>query len=149
MRTLSGRCTKIIFNYLYNHTEGKVCEVHGTGGLDGEPHAPQDLSSVHDPQELVLRGGLVEQSDLLVDEERVRHPDELDVLRAHHQLLQVRLFIKGQAGVHPELPEVHVEGEVHELLRELSDGEDVEGDAHRDGDAAIVGPDSPVVANLK
>ena len=47
------------------------------------------------------------------------------------------------------LSEIHVEGEVHELLREFADGEDVEGDAHRDGDAAIVGPDSPVVANLK
>ena len=64
----------------YLLVEGEVCEVHGTGGLDGEPHAPQHFTSVHDPQELVLRGGLVEQGDLLVDKERVRHPDKSDVL---------------------------------------------------------------------
>ena len=62
---------------------GEVSQVHGAGGLDGEPHAPEDLSSVHDPQELVLRGGLVEQSDLLVDKEGVWHPDQLDVFSAH------------------------------------------------------------------
>ena len=58
----------------------KVSEVHWTGGFDSEPHAPQYFPRVHDPQELVLRGGLVEQGDLLVDKERVRHPDKSDVL---------------------------------------------------------------------
>ena len=69
--------------------------------LDGEPHAAEDLPCVHDPQELVLSGGLedhnhhqqqqnhlhphlVEERDLLVDEESVGHPDELDVLGPHH-----------------------------------------------------------------
>ena len=32
---------------------------------------------------------LMEERNLLVDEERVGHPDELDVLGPHHQLLQV------------------------------------------------------------
>ena len=64
--------------------EGEVCQVHGTGGLDGESHAPEDLSRVHDPQELVLCGGGVEQRDLLVDKEGVRNPDQFDVLRTNH-----------------------------------------------------------------
>ena len=64
--------------------------------LDGEPHGPQDLPGVHDPQELVLRGGLVEQSDLLVDKECVRNPDLLDVLSTNNQLLQVDLSVKSQ-----------------------------------------------------
>ena len=64
--------------------------------LDGEPHGPQDLPSVHYPEELVLRGGLVEQSDLLVDKECVRNPDLLDVLSTNNQLLQVDLSVKSQ-----------------------------------------------------
>ena len=40
--------------------EGEVCQVHWAGGLDGQPHTAQHLSSVHDPQELILRGRLVE-----------------------------------------------------------------------------------------
>ena len=64
--------------------------------LDGEPHGPQDLPGVHDPQELVLRGGLVEQSDLLVDKECVRNPDLLDVLSSNNELLQINLSIKSQ-----------------------------------------------------
>ena len=74
-----------------------MSEVHGTGGLDGEPHAPQDLSSVHDPQELVLRGGLVEQGDLLVDKERVRHPDQSDVLRTNNCLTDLYICQTNEA----------------------------------------------------
>ena len=55
--------------------------------LDGEPHGAQDLPRVHDSQELVLRGGLVEQCDLLVDKECVRNPDLLDVLSSNNKLL--------------------------------------------------------------
>ena len=51
------------------------------------PYAPEDVSALRDPQELVLRGRLVEGGDLLVDEEGVGDPDEPDVLRPHHQLL--------------------------------------------------------------
>ena len=64
--------------------EGEVCEVHGTGGLDGQPDAPQYLSSVHDPEELVLCGGTVEQGDLLIHKESVRNPDKFDVLRSNN-----------------------------------------------------------------
>ena len=39
------------------------------------------------------------------------------------QYTQYRLF-------NPSLSEVHVEGEVHELLAELTDAEHVQGDAH-------------------
>ena len=52
-------------------------------------------------------------------------------------------------GIRPELPEVHVEGEVHELLWEVADAEDVEGHSDSDGLASIVGADSTVVTNLK
>ena len=51
-------------------------------------------------------------------------------------------------GIRPELPEVHVEGEVHELLAEVADAEDVEGDPDSDGLASIVGADSTVITNL-
>ena len=64
--------------------QGEVGEVHGAGGLHGEPHAALDLAGVGDPQELVLLRGGVEVSRLLVDEEGVRHPDLLDVVRRHH-----------------------------------------------------------------
>ena len=49
----------------------------------------------------------------------------------------------------PKLAKVHVKGEVHVFLREVTNAEDVEADPHRDGDAAVVGPHSPVVANLE
>ncbi len=49
---------------------------------------------------------------LFVDKERVRHPDELNVLCAHHQLLEASPPLELQAGVAPELAEVHVQGEV-------------------------------------
>ena len=46
---------------------------------------------------------LMEERDLLVDEESVGHPDELDVLRPHHQLLQVLRPLERQPRVSPEL----------------------------------------------
>ena len=51
------------------------------------PYASENVSALRDPQELVLRGRLVEGGHLLVDEEGVGDPDEADVLRPHHQLL--------------------------------------------------------------
>lgn len=42
------------------------------------------------PQELVGRGGHVQVAGLLVCEERVRHPDVLQVFRAHHDTLDAR-----------------------------------------------------------
>ena len=47
----------------------------------------------------------------------------------------------------PKLAKVHVKGEVHVLLAEVTDAEDVEADSHRDGDAAVVGSDSFVVTH--
>ena len=61
------------------------------------------------------------------------------------------------------LSEIHVEGEVHELFREISNGEDEHGDTNGDRNSTwkmpsfsfcydnftIVRPDPPVVANLK
>ena len=92
----------------------------------------------------------VKESDLFVDKECVRHPDETDVFRPHHQLVDPKVHrVEGEPGVGPELAEVHVEGEVHVLLGEVADGEDVEGDANGDGDPSIVGPDPPIVANLE
>ena len=97
------------------------------------PDAPEHVPTLRYSQELVLRGGFVEGGDLLVDEEGVRHPDEADVLRPHHQLLDTKVGpVELEPVVGPELTEVHVEGEVHELLREVSNGEDVEGHADCD-----------------
>ena len=90
------------------------------------PDAPEHVPTLRYSQELVFRGGFVEGGDLLVDEESVRHPDEPDVLRPHHQLLDTKVGpVELEPVVWPELTEVHVEGEVHELLREVTDGEDV------------------------
>ena len=46
-------------------------------------------------------------------------------------------------------PEVHVKGEVHELLADLAEGEDVEADPHGDGRPPIVGTHPAVVADLE
>ena len=42
--------------------------------------------------------GLMEAGDLLVDEEGVGYPDELDVVRTHHQLVQTRLQYRCKQG---------------------------------------------------
>ena len=75
-----------------------MSEVHGTGCLYSEPHAPEYLPRVHDPEELVLGGGLVEQSDLLVDKERVRHPDESDVLGTDNCHTDLYIVSKNKQG---------------------------------------------------
>ena len=73
----------------------------------------------------------MEGRHLLIDEECVRNPDETNVLRSHHQLLDPKVGpVELEPIVAPELSEVHVEGEVHELLRQVSDGENVQGDPH-------------------
>ena len=60
-----------------------MSEVHGTCGLYSEAHASQYFPRMHYPEELVLCGGLVEQSNLLIHKESVRHPDQSDVLRTN------------------------------------------------------------------
>ena len=64
----------------------EVGEVHGAGRLHSEPHAPQDLAQVGDPQKLVLLGRHVEVGGLLIDKERVGNPNLLDVIGCHNQL---------------------------------------------------------------
>ena len=66
--------------------------------LNGEPHASEYLAGVHDPQELVLSGGLVEQRDLLIDKERVRDPDQSDVLRTNNYITQFLHFVEKQGN---------------------------------------------------
>ena len=92
----------------------------------------------------------MKESDLLVDKEGVGDPDEADVLGSHHQLADPKVDgVEGEPGVRPELAEVHVEGEVHVLLGEVPNGEDVEGDPHGDGYPSVVWPHPPIVANLE
>ena len=59
------------------------------------------------------------------------------------------VFVETESWITPELSEVHVEGEVHVLLAEVADAENVEADADCDRDAAVVGPHPPVVADLE
>ncbi len=49
---------------------------------------------------------------LFIDKERVWHPDQLNVLSPHHQLLEAAPPLELEAGVTPKLAEVHVQGEV-------------------------------------
>ena len=76
--------------------EGEVGQVHGTGRLDGQPHASQYFPGVDDAEKLILRGGLMEQCNLLIDKECVRNPNELDILGTNNQLVQVTFSVKRQ-----------------------------------------------------
>ena len=51
--------------------------------------------------------------------------------------------------ISPELSKVHIEGEIHELLRQVPDGENVESHSDSDRLASIVGSDSSVITNLE
>jgi hypothetical protein len=62
--------------------------------------------------ELVARGGDVEVRLLLVDEERVRHPNVLDELRADAEYLDAALLLECQPWIRPELPKVKIQREV-------------------------------------
>lgn len=62
--------------------------------------------------ELVAGGSDVKVRLLLVDEERVGHPDVLDELRADAQRLDVLPLLEREPRVRPELPEVKVQREV-------------------------------------
>ena len=58
----------------------------------------------------------MEKCNFLVDKECVWHPDEVDVLGANHKLGDPKvIWVKGQTGVRPELPEIHVKCKVHIL----------------------------------
>ena len=58
--------------------------------LDGESNTPQNFASVDNSQKLVLCRRLMEQRHLLVDKERVGHPDQLDVFGAHDEFVEAR-----------------------------------------------------------
>ena len=106
----------------------------------------------------------MKKSCFLVDKEGVRNPDLLDVLCSNNKLFQINLSVKSQSkntyflnvvflsfslpGIRPELPEVHVEGEVHELLREVADAENVESDTDSNWLASVIRADPSVVTNL-
>ena len=86
---------------------GEEGEVHGTGRLHSQPDTAEYFSPGRDPEELVVLGGRVELGRLLVDKEGVRDPDEVDVVRPHHQLAHTALaHVKPQSLVSPELPAV-------------------------------------------
>jgi hypothetical protein len=82
--------------------------------LLSSPNASENLAGVQNPEELVLRGGLVEVSCLLINKEGVRHPYELDVLCPNNQLFQAWAALEGEPWVLPKLAEIHVQGEVLE-----------------------------------
>jgi hypothetical protein len=67
-------------------------------------------------QELIISGCIVKVSLFLIHEECIRDPDELNVLSTNNQLFKTNTFVKGQSGVLPELSEVHVEGEVLQIV---------------------------------
>lgn len=62
--------------------------------------------------ELVAGGSDVKVRLLLVDEERIGHPDVLDELRPDAQRLDARPFLEREPRIRPELPEVKIQREV-------------------------------------
>jgi hypothetical protein len=55
---------------------------------------------------------VVEVRRFLVHKKGVGDPDELYVLGADHQLVQVRTPLKREPGITPELAKVHVKREI-------------------------------------
>ena len=47
------------------------------------------------------------------------------------------------------IPEVHIEGEVHEELIDFLDRQNIKGNFHKDRLSSILRPDSSVVTNLR
>ena len=76
------------------------------------PNTSQNFSRVQNSQKLIICGGIVKVSCFLIDKERVRNPDQLNVLCPNHQLFQSVSSLKREAGILPELPEIHVQGEI-------------------------------------
>lgn len=74
----------------------------------GSPDAVEDVPAAGDPQQLVVRGDLVEVGPLLIGEEQVGFPDGIQ-----HGWVQVQgvigVFVVGQPGVVPLLPQEDVD----------------------------------------
>ena len=89
------------------------------------PYAPCDTAGVVNADELVACGRDVEIGLLLVDEERVRHPDVLNELGSHGQGLDARTLSKSKSRIRPELTEVEIQGEVLRVKEEQIRGRGV------------------------
>lgn len=76
------------------------------------PHAASDGAAVVYANELVTGGGHVKIRLLLIDEERVRHPDVPDKLWADAQRFDARGFLERQPWIRPKLSEVKIQSEV-------------------------------------
>ena len=76
------------------------------------PNTSQYFSCVLDSEKLVLCGCLVKVGSFLVYKEIVWHPNQVYVLCSDHQFFQPRPAFEGEAGILPELTEIHVECEV-------------------------------------
>ena len=86
---------------------GEVGEVHVAGRLDGQPDAPEDVAALGYSQELILCCCFVKSCHLLIDKERVRHPDKADILGSNYKLIDPEIrAIEGKPPVRPELSEV-------------------------------------------
>lgn len=68
------------------------------------------------PNELVAGGGNVEVRLLLIDEERIWHPDVFDKLRANAERLDAGPGSECESGVSPKLPEVEIQRKVLYLI---------------------------------
>lgn len=78
------------------------------------PNTSQNFSRVQNSQKLIICGGIVKVSCFLIDKECVWHPDQLYVLCSDHQFFQSVSPFEREAGILPELPEIHVQCEVLE-----------------------------------
>lgn len=72
------------------------------------PDAVEDIPVPGDPQQLVVCGDLVEVGPLLVSKEQVRFPDGIQHGRVQVQRV-IRVFVVGQPGVIPLLPQEDVD----------------------------------------
>lgn len=77
----------------------------------GSPDAVEDVPAAGDPEQLVVRGDLVEVGPLLVGEEQVWFPDGVQHGRVQVQGV-VGVFVVGQPGVVPLLPQEDVDSVV-------------------------------------
>lgn len=76
--------------------------------LWNSPDAVEDVAVAGDSQQFVVRGDLVEVGSLLIGKEQVRLPDGIQHGRIEVQRI-IRVFIVGQTGVIPLLPQEDVD----------------------------------------
>lgn len=76
--------------------------------LQSSPDAVEDIAIPGDSQQFVVRGDLVEVGPLLIGKEQVRLPDGIQHGWVKIQRV-IRVFIVGQTGVVPLLPQEDVD----------------------------------------